>query len=208
MSQLRTIATTAVLTSLAWLGFGFWLWAGRSPAPDIGAQAGSLFIVHSDAPARAPARGPAQSASSARLLIPVAGVRPNQLSDTFSQARAAGARRHDAIDILAPLGTPVLAAASGRVEKLFLSKDGGKTIYLRSPDRTAIHYYAHLDGYAAGLAEGQSVSAGQRIGSVGYTGNANPAAPHLHFAVLRIAPEAPWHAQATAINPYPLLTAK
>ena len=203
MDRLRTIATTVVLTSLAWLAAGFWLWP-RGPQDPA-----SLFVVHGteESPRQAAAKPPTPVASpAARLLIPVAGVRPGQLFDTFTQARAAGARRHDAIDIMAPLGTPVLAAAAGRIEKLFLSRDGGKTIYVRSPDRRTIHYYAHLDAYAAGLAEGQPVSAGQRIGSVGFSGNANPAAPHLHFAVMLTAPDAPWYAKATSINPYPLLT--
>ncbi|MGH6788036.1 MAG: M23 family metallopeptidase [Novosphingobium sp.] len=193
------------MTSLAWVGFGLWLWGGRLSAP-VQVEPGALFTVHSDAPpspARTPPPPPAPPTD--RLLIPVAGVRADQLVDTFTQARAGGKRVHDAIDIMAPLGTPVLAAAGGRVEKLFISKDGGKTIYVRSPDRRTIHYYAHLDAYAAGLAEGQPVSAGQRIGSVGFSGNANPAAPHLHFAVMATAPDAPWYAKAVALNPYPLL---
>lgn len=204
-ARIRTILTTIVLTSLVWLAAGFWLWTGSRQAPP------ALFLVHrgDDVPRAGPS--PLVSAprpAPGRLVIPVAGVRPGQLVDTFTQARAAGARRHDAIDIMAPLGTPVLAAAAGRVEKLFFSKDGGNTIYLRSPDRQTIYYYAHLDAYAAGLAEGQPVSAGQRIGSVGYSGNANPAAPHLHFAVMQLPPEAPWYAKTTAVNPYPLLTGR
>lgn len=161
----------------------------------------------SQSPAALPA-GPAvigASETPARLLIPVAGVSADQLVNTFTEARAAGARRHDAIDIMAPLGTPVLAAADGIVERLFLSRDGGNTIYIRSPDRAVIHYYAHLDGYADGLAEGAVVHAGEVIGRVGYSGNANPAAPHLHFAVVQTAPEAKWYEPGLAVNPYPLL---
>jgi peptidoglycan LD-endopeptidase LytH len=140
------------------------------------------------------------------LVIPVEGVAPRQLVDTFTQARAGGMRRHDAIDIMAPTGTPVRAATAGRVEKLFLSRDGGNTIYVRSPDRSVIYYYAHLDQYAPDLVEGQPVSAGQVIGTVGFSGNANPAGPHLHFAMLVTRPEARWHEQAMPVNPYPLLT--
>ncbi|WP_310530864.1 M23 family metallopeptidase [Novosphingobium sp.] len=140
------------------------------------------------------------------LVIPVEGVAPRQLVDTFTQARAGGMRRHDAIDIMAPTGTPVRAASAGRLEKLFLSRDGGNTIYLRSPDRRVIYYYAHLDQYAPDLVEGQPVSAGQVIGTVGFSGNANPAGPHLHFAMLVTRPEARWHEQAMPVNPYPLLT--
>lgn len=140
------------------------------------------------------------------LVIPVEGVQPRQLIDTFTQARADGMRRHDAIDIMAPTGTPVRAAAAGIAEKLYLSRDGGNTIYVRSPDRRVIYYYAHLDSYAPGLADGQSVSAGQVIGSVGFSGNADPAGPHLHFAMLVTTPQARWWDRAMPVNPYPLLT--
>jgi murein DD-endopeptidase MepM/ murein hydrolase activator NlpD len=143
-----------------------------------------------------------------RLTIPVAGVRADTLVDTFSQSRASGARSHDAIDIMAPEGTPVLAASSGRVEKLFFSQDGGHTIYVRSPDRRSILYYAHLAAYAPGLREGQTVSRGERLGTVGHTGNADPTAPHLHFALWQADPALGWSQQAPAINPYPLLTGK
>ena len=141
------------------------------------------------------------------LAIPVAGVRPDQLLDTFTQARAGG-RPHDAIDIMAPRGTPVIAAAGGTVEKLFFSHGGGGiTVYVRSPDRAWIYYYAHLDGYAPGLAEGQLVRRGDPIGFVGSTGNASPDGPHLHFAISRMGPtDRFW--QGTPINPYPLLAGR
>jgi murein DD-endopeptidase MepM/ murein hydrolase activator NlpD len=150
---------------------------------------------------------PRPPASETRLMIPVAGVRRDQLVDTFSQARAQGARHHDAIDIMAPRGTPVIAAAAGRVEKLFLSKDGGNTVYVRSPDGRRIYYYAHLDHYAPALAEGVALPQGAPIGVVGSTGNADPAAPHLHFAVWMTTPERKWWEEAVALNPFPLLTA-
>ncbi len=137
------------------------------------------------------------------LLIPVQGVAAGQLLDTFNQARGEG-RSHDAIDIMAPSGTPVLAVADGRVEKLFDSKQGGLTVYQFNVDRTHAYYYAHLQDYAPGLAEGQFLRRGQLVGRVGYTGNANPDAPHLHFAVFVLGPEKRWH-EGTAINPYPLL---
>lgn len=139
------------------------------------------------------------------LLIPVAGVRPEQLVDTFAEARANGARPHDAIDIMAPRGTPVLAAAAGRVEKLFVSRDGGNTIYVRAPDGMRIYYYAHLDSYAPSLAEGIDLRRGELLGTVGSTGNADPLAPHLHFAIWETSPERKWSEPATAINPYPSL---
>jgi murein DD-endopeptidase MepM/ murein hydrolase activator NlpD len=141
-----------------------------------------------------------------QLLVPVAGVRRAALTDTFSQARGRG-RPHDAIDIMAPRGTPVVAAADGIVEKLFFSNGGGGiTVYVRSPDRQWIHYYAHLDAYAPGLREGARVRRGDPIGTVGSTGNANPAGPHLHFAIHFMAPGERWW-QGRPINPYPLLAA-
>jgi murein DD-endopeptidase MepM/ murein hydrolase activator NlpD len=144
----------------------------------------------------------------AGLVLPVAGVKPGQLSDTYTQARAGGARIHDAIDIMAPEGTPVAAAADGTVEKLFFSQGGGGiTAYVRSPDQRWIYYYAHLQGYAPGLAEGQKVKRGQLIGRVGHTGNANPAGPHLHFAIHRMQPGEKWY-QGSPINPFPLLAGK
>ncbi|PWG03381.1 M23 family metallopeptidase [Sphingosinicella humi] len=139
------------------------------------------------------------------LAIPVAGVKPNQLVDTYTQARAGGARVHDAIDIMADQGTPVVAAAPGTVEKLFFSDGGGGiTVYVRSPDKRWMYYYAHLAGYAPGLREGQQVKRGTPIGRVGSTGNANPEGPHLHFAIHRMQPGDGWW-EGSAINPYPLL---
>jgi len=140
------------------------------------------------------------------LMVPVQGVQPSALRDTFTEARAAGLRAHDAIDILAPAGTPVVAATDGTVEKLFTSEAGGLTVYVRTDDGRWIHYYAHLEGYAPGLAEGQRVRAGQAIGRVGSTGNADPAAPHLHFAVHAMREGEAWH-EGTPVNPYPLLAA-
>ncbi|HKY81732.1 MAG TPA: M23 family metallopeptidase [Sphingobium sp.] len=163
-------------------------------------------IVPGDAPApvHSPGQGLAAAAETGSLLIPVEGVPPSALTDTFTQARAGGARPHDAIDIMAARGRAVLAVADGRIEKLFSSVEGGLTIYQRSGDGRRIYYYAHLDAYAPGLAQGQGVRRGQKIGMVGSTGNADPAAPHLHFAVHEMAPGEPWHA-GRAINPYPLL---
>jgi peptidoglycan LD-endopeptidase LytH len=171
-----------------------------------------LAWVVAAAKVRAPAAPDASRARSTpepggHLLMPVAGVRREALSDTFAQARGLG-RPHDAIDIMAPRGTPVVAAADGIVEKLFFSRGGGGiTAYVRSPDRQWIHYYAHLDAYAPGLREGARVRRGDPIGTVGSTGNANPAGPHLHFAIHVMAPGERWW-QGRAINPYPLLAGR
>jgi murein DD-endopeptidase MepM/ murein hydrolase activator NlpD len=141
------------------------------------------------------------------LVIPVKDVAADQLIDTWAQSRDNGARVHQAIDIPAPMGTPVMAAMAGRVEKLFVSKLGGLTVYVRSTDDKWLTYYAHLLGYAAGLREGQGVAEGQVIAFVGDTGNAGPGNTHLHFAVHRMAPGELWY-QGTPIDPYPLLARK
>jgi murein DD-endopeptidase MepM/ murein hydrolase activator NlpD len=168
-----------------------------SPRPDADAPP---TLTTEPAP-RAPAsRVPAGT----RLLVPVQGISAAQLSDTFDDARAGGGRVHEALDIMAPRGTPVLAATGGTIEKLFTSDAGGLTIYEFGPQREHAYYYAHLDRYAAGLKEGQAVARGQVIGYVGSTGNASEDAPHLHFAVFELGPEKRWW-QGTAINPYPLL---
>ncbi len=165
------------------------------PVPDE-LPADSLDPSSSDAPPDGPA--PALS-----LIIPVEGIAAAQLSDTFTDARGEG-RRHDAIDIMAPTGTPVRAVADGRIVKLFNSKPGGLTIYQFDQADTVAYYYAHLDRYADGVAEGQTVKQGDLVGYVGFTGNASPDAPHLHFAIMVLGPEKNWW-QGTAINPYPYL---
>jgi peptidoglycan LD-endopeptidase LytH len=138
------------------------------------------------------------------LLVPVQGIAPEALSDTFDDARGAG-RIHDAIDIMAPRNTPVVAVEDGRVAKLFTSDQGGLTIYQFDPTETYSYYYAHLDHYAPGLKEGNRVARGQVIGYVGSTGNASPEGPHLHFAISRLGPDKKWW-QGEAINPYPVLS--
>lgn len=148
---------------------------------------------------------PGTAAAPATLLVPVAGIQASQLQDTFNDMRGSE-RAHEALDIMAPRGTPVLAATDGTVEKLFESVPGGLAIYEFDPTRTHAYYYAHLDRYAAGLAEGQQLHRGDVIGYVGSTGNASEDAPHLHFAIFVLGPEKRWW-QGTAINPYPLLKA-
>ena len=137
------------------------------------------------------------------LIIPVTGVRSDQLIDTFSDARSEG-RVHDAIDIPAPLGTSVLAAGDGEIIKLFQSERGGTTIYQLSADKKLVFYYAHLQSYAPGLAEGQLKRQGDVIAYVGDTGNAAPGNYHLHFSIAAVSdPKRYW--EGTNINPYPLL---
>jgi murein DD-endopeptidase MepM/ murein hydrolase activator NlpD len=140
---------------------------------------------------------------AAGLRVPVQGVPAARVPDTFNERRGGG-RAHHALDILAPRGTPVLSAADGRVHKLFESAAGGLTVYVLDPTGRWVHYYAHLDAYRPGLAEGQMVRAGDALGTVGSTGNANPDAPHLHFAVARLADPRRWWA-GTPVDPRPFL---
>jgi peptidoglycan LD-endopeptidase LytH len=136
------------------------------------------------------------------LLLPVEGIGRSALIDTYSALRAGGA--HEAIDIMAPRGTPVRSVEDGTVARLFTSKAGGLTIYTFDPSEMYSYYYAHLDRYAAGLREGQAVSRGQVLGYVGSTGNASENAPHLHFAIFRLTAERQWW-KGEPINPYRVL---
>lgn len=137
-----------------------------------------------------------------RLLVPVAGVRAENLVGSFTDAR--GGRVHEALDIAAARGTPVLAADDGTVLKLFTSRAGGLTIYLADRSRKFIYYYAHLDAYAPALSEGQAVAKGQQIGTVGTSGNASPSTPHLHFAILRNDDMTRWWT-GTPLDPFLIL---
>ena len=189
---------------------------GSSSAPVPAASATAVVPVASPAPP-GPASTPNASTpidplpdDSARLRqrqlsVPVQGVTRAQLVDSFSQARAGGARRHDAIDILAAQGTPVLAVEDGRIARLFFSHGGGGiTVYQFDPGERYAYYYAHLARYADGLKEGQPVRRGQVIGYVGASGNAQADAPHLHFAITRLEPDKAWW-KGEALNPYPVL---
>jgi murein DD-endopeptidase MepM/ murein hydrolase activator NlpD len=178
------------------------------PTPSSSSQpennSGSFFSTPtSPTPDASPALPIPEGAAQNKLIIPVAGVRPDQLHDTFSESRSEG-RVHDAIDIAAPLGTPVLAAADGTIVKLFHSERGGTTIYQLSADNKFIYYYAHLDRYAEGLTEGHFAKQGENIAYVGDSGNAEAGNYHLHFSIALISdPKHYW--EGVNINPYPLL---
>ncbi len=192
-----TAVVTAVLTSLFWIT-AYNLGRGGTPAPT-----GNVITETAE-----PDRPPELVLGPSGLAVPVAGVRVEDLLDTYRQSRGGGARVHNAMDIMAAHGTPVVAAAPGVVEKLFFSRGGGGiTVYVRSPDRQWIYYYAHLREYAPGLREGQQVRTGDRIGTVGSSGNANPAGPHLHFAINQMQPNEKWW-HGAPVNPYPLLAGK
>jgi murein DD-endopeptidase MepM/ murein hydrolase activator NlpD len=135
-----------------------------------------------------------------RLIIPAQGVTPDKLIDSFDDLRG-GTRRHEALDIMSPRGTPVLSADDGQVLKLHNSAAGGNTIYVADTSQRYIMLYAHLDRYRTGLAAGMKVKKGEVIGFVGSTGNASPAAPHLHFAIARSDNMRDWW-KGTPLNPF------
>jgi hypothetical protein len=146
------------------------------------------------------------SNTNTQLLIPVAGVRADQLTDTYTQSRSEG-RVHNAIDIMAAKDTPVLAAADGTVVRLFQSDKGGTTLYVRGTDDHTIYYYAHLDRYAEGIAENKFVRRGDLIAYVGDTGNAGAGNFHLHFSIWTVV-DPKHYFDGANVNPYPLLTGK
>ena len=196
-----TAVFSALVTSIFWMWFYNFVPSGAATVE----RSGNIVAV---VPPKATPVVVAQQVvvGPSGLAIPVVGVKAEQLLDTYDQARSAG-RRHDAIDIMAAEGTPVIAAADGRIEKLFNSARGGTTIYERSPDGRWVYYYAHLSAYAPGLVEGQNVTRGQVIARVGHTGDASAAGPHLHFAINQMGPSDRWW-NGTPINPYPLLAGK
>lgn len=204
----------------------FILWLYKTPA---GRDSGAVEDTGEDAPATSqtppappPAEGVTEGSEDGRpwlrvpvpvppgqlaernLLVPVEGIRREQLLDTFGDARGGGSRAHQALDIMAPRGTQVLAVEDGKIQKLFESKQGGLTIYQFDPSETYAYYYAHLDRYADGLKEGQQVRKGQVLGEVGSTGNAGPDSPHLHFAIFRLTPEKKWW-KGDPLNPFDVL---
>jgi murein DD-endopeptidase MepM/ murein hydrolase activator NlpD len=195
-----------VVTGMGLLGL--WTWqrvppqsatASVPPAPE--ARATVSATNHADRRAEIPASAAAVADLRRRdLLVPVQGVTRDKLIDSFRDTREQ-IRQHEALDIPAPRGTPVLAVEDGTIEKLFTSERGGLTIYEFDPTRTYAYYYAHLDAYAQGLHEHDTVRRGDVIGFVGTTGNAPANAPHLHFAFFILTAERSWW-KGTALNPY------
>lgn len=174
-----------------------------SPADMSNDATTSPVISPSASPSTEPTIPPIGIVGKLKLIVPVAGVKPEQLLDTFADSRSEG-RVHDAIDIPSPLGTPVLAAADGEIARLFQSERGGTTIYQLSADKKLIFYYAHLQRYADGLYEAKYVRQGEVIAYVGDTGNAGPGNYHLHFSIMVVTdPKRYW--EGLNINPYPLL---
>ena len=177
-------------------------WAPQAEAP--------LAVPDAPAPAQALTAPPPDLDDFARLrtrdiAIPVPGVDASRIRDDFTEMR--GGHVHEAIDIPASRGTPVLAVDDGVVQKLFTSAQGGLTVYEFDRDAAYCYYYAHLDRYADGMKEGMAVKKGDVIGYVGTSGNAPPGTPHLHFTIFKLGPEKEWW-KGTAVNPFPLWALK
>jgi murein DD-endopeptidase MepM/ murein hydrolase activator NlpD len=174
---------------LGMLGVGLGTWASRRGANP---SASPLAL-----------EGEVATLRARSLVLPVEGALFREVRDSFADGR--GGRRHEALDILAPRGTRVLAVDDGTVAKLFTSGTGGLTVYQFDAEKAFCFYYAHLDGYAPGLVEGAPVRKGALLGFVGTTGNAPRDTPHLHFAVFKLGPERRWW-EGTPINPFRLWT--
>jgi murein DD-endopeptidase MepM/ murein hydrolase activator NlpD len=172
----------------------------------LGAWVAALKLLpDAAAPASTPTAPPAADAGQAGpLAMPVAGLPREVVRESWGDPRENGLREHHGTDIPAPLGTPVVAAAPGVVEKLWNSAAGGTTVYVRSPKRNWTYYYAHLSGYAPGLHEGQAVKTGDPIGFVGDTGNAGAGNYHLHFGLTRTTPDQHWY-EGRDVDPYKYL---
>jgi murein DD-endopeptidase MepM/ murein hydrolase activator NlpD len=178
---------------------------GTAPVPDV-ATPGPSPVPAGARPAASGPLGPGVSDDDLealwgrQLMVPVAGVAPGQVRNDYEAGR--GGRLHQALDLLAPRGTPVLAADDGRIGRLGTTPVGGNIIYATDPEERFVYYYAHLDRHARGLSVGDRVRKGDVIGYVGTTGNAPANTPHLHFQVMRRGAGRAWW-DGPAINPWP-----
>jgi uncharacterized membrane protein len=198
---MRSGSTVAAVMDDSLTALGDSAEAARGAPPTSRAAAGEVAAPGRVATPLAP--GVALDVLAGELTMPLAGIDPMKLHSSFNDLRA-GTRRHEALDIMAPRRTPVLSAASGRVLKLFTSRDGGLMVYAADSAEQFILMYAHLDAYAPELRDGLALSRGQLIGYVGSTGNASPNAPHLHFAIAQNPGVAQWW-KGTPVDPLPLL---
>lgn len=199
-------------------GVGWWLHA-VPPAP-VAADDGAVVLVGAEHEREAPPliapntpvptvgavpvvepTNVVEALQAKHLRLPLDAVRVETLKGQFDQLRGGGTRGHEAVDMLAPRNTPIYAVEDGTIAKLFVSKAGGITVYQFDPAKRFCYYYAHLERYADGLADGQSVRAGDLIGYVGTTGNAPANTPHLHFAIFELGAEKQWW-KGTPIDPF------
>jgi peptidoglycan LD-endopeptidase LytH len=211
----------AALVACVAIGFGLgWTFRGHAPHPAEDAvgertsrgsdaeQAEIAPAVRQTTQQAARSVGTTGAASAVEdlhhrnLSLPIDGGAVEGFKGQFADRRENGNRAHEAVDILAPRNTPVHAVENGTIAKLFFSKGGGgNTIYQFDPTERYCYYYAHLERYADGLKNGQSVARGDVIGYVGTSGNAPPNTPHLHFAISVLGPKHEWW-KGQPIDPY------
>jgi murein DD-endopeptidase MepM/ murein hydrolase activator NlpD len=207
VALLSTLAAVSIGAALKSRGSGPGMYTARTaPAAQAQPVASVTPVPPKPLVSREPDADELRDLASRRLLMPVQGYDTLKLRDNFDELRG-GIRRHEALDIMAARGTPVVAVDDGQVTKLFRSVAGGTTIYQSDPSGKLVYYYAHLDRYAEGLVEGLAVKRGQVIGYVGSTGNAPANAPHLHFTIFLLGPERKWW-KGKAVNPYPYLASR
>jgi murein DD-endopeptidase MepM/ murein hydrolase activator NlpD len=207
MLSVKATAMVSLVAALATVSIAAFVPGTNSArfVPGTNPAKAAMVPVAANAPPRNAEADELQALSTRHLLMPVKGFDPKALRDNFDEAR--GIRRHEALDLMAARGTPVVAADDGTITKLFRSIAGGITIYQLDPSEKFVYYYAHLDRYRDGLAQGEAVKRGDVIGYVGSTGNAPANAPHLHFTIFQLGPEKKWW-RGKAVNPYPYLAAR
>ena len=201
VSLVAALATVGIAATVANRPAG----ARIAPASPITATAVPVAAVTTTKD-KAAAADDMQLLATRKLQLPVQGYDAKKLRDNFDETRG-GVRKHEALDIMAPRGTPVIAADDGTIAKLFRSVAGGITVYQFDSAGKFAYYYAHLDRYREGLKEGDAVKRGDVLGYVGSTGNAPESAPHLHFTIFQLGPEKKWW-RGKAVNPYPYLAAR
>jgi murein DD-endopeptidase MepM/ murein hydrolase activator NlpD len=194
MTNVRIATLVLLCSTLAVVSCATWIDKREAPV------SGELVGEPDAPPPGARSRAPADPLAARGLLIPVKGLKREDVRDNFDEKR--GLRRHHALDIMAKRGTPVVAADDGRVVRVRRHLLGGLTVYQHDPEEKYAYYYAHLDSYAKGLEEGNVLRRGDVIGYVGSTGNAPASAPHLHFAITEMGPERKWF-RGKPVNPYP-----
>lgn len=199
MSNARIAALVLLLTTLGVVSCATWVEKAAAPPAPLAVE-----TAVPETSAAATTQPPRDPLAARRLLIPVKGLARKDLRDNFGEKR--GVRRHHALDIMAPRGTPVVAADDGRVVKIRRHILGGLSVYQYDSEERYAYYYAHLDAFAKDLEEGRMIERGDLIGYVGTTGNAPASAPHLHFAIIAMGPERKWY-KGTLVNPYPYLVA-
>jgi murein DD-endopeptidase MepM/ murein hydrolase activator NlpD len=125
----------------------------------------------------------------ASLAFPVSGHDTTAIRSWFGDPRSGGTRDHHGVDIFAPRGTPVIAAAKGTVRSTRWNNLGGRVVWLRDELGRSL-YYAHLDSQTVN--RGDLVEVGDTVGFVGNSGNARTTPPHLHFGVYWRGPSDPY----------------